>query len=298
MYNSVPTATPVDVASVPGVLSSARDTEVRQQRTIRRQQDVRRLHIAMNDPRTVRVAKGARDLLRDRQRLVHRQLPLPLQALSQRRSTCDRRDEIRRAHEFAGGIHVRDVRMLEPRGQPNLATESLTHLGVDELRAQHLDRHLAIEAAIDGAIDDRVRAVSQLSDDRIAVFDVTRQRKKHDGRGLSCLYATTTTRSPPRASRAQISAEFAVSDFEAKRTSIAHARTAPTANERHGARNFPAPRHPPHTRQNRWSELSDHARAHHAHHTRRPTSVICAASRMPWLRRHPTSPASPGTSCA
>jgi hypothetical protein len=59
--------------------------------------------------------------------------------------------------------------MEEPRQHPGLGAEAASRVGAREhIVPDHLDRHLAVETRVLGAIDDPHAAGSELRDDAIA----------------------------------------------------------------------------------------------------------------------------------
>ena len=89
------------------------------------QQDVLRLDVAVDDAVVVRVVERAGDLARDAQRVGHRQLPLAVEPVAQGLALDERHREPELAVGLARVEHGEDVRMLQPRGEPDLALEAL-----------------------------------------------------------------------------------------------------------------------------------------------------------------------------
>ena len=135
MYDGVPTTRPasVRVTSWPPACPSAcpaperpRDPEVRDQRApVAGEQDVLRLHVAVDHSLIMRVLERLRRFADDAERLGERQPPLPRQPGAERLALDVGHGEPEPAGGLAGVEHREDVRMLQSRGKPDLALEAL-----------------------------------------------------------------------------------------------------------------------------------------------------------------------------
>ena len=118
---------------------------------------VRGLQVAMDDAVLVGLLERLRDLLRDGERFVEwdRAALQPVRevlALDEfHREEVDARGVVERGALEA--VDVGDVRVIERREQLGLALEARQALGVRRERGrQHLDRHVAVELRVGGAI--------------------------------------------------------------------------------------------------------------------------------------------------
>ena len=107
----------------------------------------------MHDPRLVRRLEPLGDLAADVRRLVDGQRP----AREPRREVLPG-DELHgdeaRAPDLVDAVDVREVRMVQRRQRLRLALEAPQQLvGVGQLLGQDLDRYLALEARVPGAVD-------------------------------------------------------------------------------------------------------------------------------------------------
>jgi hypothetical protein len=146
--------------------------EVDDHRVTFRQQDVVGLDIAMDDAAAVSVLQAVRHLACDREGLLHRQLFLAGQPLTQRLSLHVRHDIIEKAIGLSGVVDGEDVRMHERRGDLDFSVEAIGADGRRQLRPQHLDgdlpvvpqivaqKHLGEPATADLALD-RIAAVKR-----------------------------------------------------------------------------------------------------------------------------------------
>jgi hypothetical protein len=114
---------------------------------------VRRLQVAVDDPFLVRRLERFGDLPRDRQSLAHRQRAAP-QALGEVLALHELEDEERRALGLLDAVDGGDARVVERGEQLRLAPEAGEALRVaGHLGREHLDRHVARELRVGGAVD-------------------------------------------------------------------------------------------------------------------------------------------------
>ena len=107
----------------------------------------------MHDRLLVRGLEGRGDLLRDLERLGDGQ-PSPFQALGQVFSLYELEDEEGPPVRFFEAVDRGDVRMVQRGEQLRLASETGQPLGIGHhLDGQDLDRHLAAELRVGGAVD-------------------------------------------------------------------------------------------------------------------------------------------------
>jgi hypothetical protein len=99
----------------------------------RLEQDVLRLHVAVHDAVTMRVAQGVGHLAGDRQRVVNGELALPSEPVAQGFPLHQRHDVIEEAAGFTGVVEREDVGMPQPADDFDLAQESLAAEGSGDL---------------------------------------------------------------------------------------------------------------------------------------------------------------------
>ena len=92
-----------------------RNAEVGHQRVAVLPQDVFGLDVAVDYSQPMRVATRVGDFTRDQDRVVDRQLPLPLEARAQCLARDQRHHVVQQAVGLAAVEQQEDVRMLQPR---------------------------------------------------------------------------------------------------------------------------------------------------------------------------------------
>ena len=129
----------------------ARDAEVRDQRVALGEQDVLRLHVAMDQPLGVGIVERFPRLPHQAQCFGQGERALAGKPLAQRLTLHVRHDVERPGLALVGGAGVEqgeDVGVLEPRQDLDLAQEALASLAADDLGVQDLDRHEAVVLAV------------------------------------------------------------------------------------------------------------------------------------------------------
>ena len=118
------------------------------------EEDVRRLHVAVDEPASMRRVQGVGDLARDRDRARRLQRALaPEERLEVRALDEAHRDE-QAIVGLAGLVDRHHVRMVERRRDPRLAQEALAKARVLRVAlGEELERHAALEPRIEGAVD-------------------------------------------------------------------------------------------------------------------------------------------------
>ena len=89
------------------------------------QQDVLGLDVAVHHVVPVRGVEGVGDFERDAHRHIDRELRLPVEAVAEVLSLHDGHDEIEKPVGVSGVVEREDVRMIEPRRQPDLAQKAI-----------------------------------------------------------------------------------------------------------------------------------------------------------------------------
>ncbi len=121
----------------------------------------------MDDAAVVRGGEAARRLERDLDRPPHRERAAG-QPVAQRLAIQDLGDEIGGVVLRAGVEDGEDVRVIERRGGPRLLLEAADALGVGaQGGGEDLDRHVAPEARVPGAVDLPHPARAERADDLV-----------------------------------------------------------------------------------------------------------------------------------
>ncbi len=145
------------------------DPEVRDHRLALVEHDVLGLHISMDHVPFVRVVQRRGNLARDRDRLIDRELLLALHLLAQRFARDVRHHVKQKTIRVPGIVEGQDVRMIQPRGDLDLAQEAIRAEHQCQLGAKHLDRYLAVVLHIVRQIYGRHASAAELSHEAIAV---------------------------------------------------------------------------------------------------------------------------------
>jgi hypothetical protein len=133
--------------------AASREAEVEELRAGAREHHVARLEIAMHDARPVRAVEGVGDLDAETEHVVDRERPA-LNAIRERLALDQLHDEVEIVPLAPDVVDDADVRMVERGNEPRLALEARADLGrACQIARQDLDRDLAAEAAVAGAID-------------------------------------------------------------------------------------------------------------------------------------------------
>ena len=117
-------------------------------------EDVRGLDVAVDDAADVRGLEGLRGLCRHAGGLARGERSVAAEDRRQVLALDDLHDQVRPGFALAEVEHGHDVGVVERCGSACLVAESGEEVGVlAELRSQQLDRHVAIELRIAGAVD-------------------------------------------------------------------------------------------------------------------------------------------------
>ncbi len=129
--------------------------------------DVRRLEVAVDDALRVRGFERLGNLPRDRQRLVERDRTAR-DAIGERRSFDHLEHERRQMIGRLEAVDGRDVGMIERRQEIGFAREARQALGIaGEERRQNLERDVARQLAVAGAVDFAHPAGADQGDDLV-----------------------------------------------------------------------------------------------------------------------------------
>src|SRR6185503_4410208 len=135
------------------------------------QQDVLGLDVPMNDVVRVREVERIRDLGGQPHGIVHRQRPFATQPIAERLSLDERADEVAGLVGRSGVVERENVRMLEPREQPDLTPESLGAARVAQVGAKDLDGDVTVVAQVARKKDHRRATVAELLLDHVPVTE-------------------------------------------------------------------------------------------------------------------------------
>ena len=149
----------------------ARDAEVEHVHILAAEQDVLRLDVAVDDAVLVRKAHRLDDLLCNAHSLFHRELRLTIQSLPQR-LTVDKRHRVEgQVADHSRLDHVRDARVIEVRGEFDLAEEALLGDYARELWPKDFYRRVLTAARIRAQVDCRHPTVTELPLDTVVVAE-------------------------------------------------------------------------------------------------------------------------------
>ena len=146
------------------------NAEVRQHRLALVEQNILRLQVPMNYPMLVGMLQRTRHLLRDRQGFVYAELLLPLQFLAERLTSDEGNDVPEEAVALAGVDEGEDVRMIEFGGEVDLGEKPSPAQHGGQLRAEHLERDVAVVLEVVGQVDRGHAALAELVVEPVAVL--------------------------------------------------------------------------------------------------------------------------------
>ena len=136
------------------------------------EEDVLRLDVPVDDAVPVRVIKGARDVACDPHCVLDGQLLLAREPLPQRLPLDVRHDVEEEPRtgalpdvrpRLARVVQRKDVGVVQPGGDLDLAQEALHAERGTELRVQDLDRHFPMVSEVFGDVDGRHAAPAKLA---------------------------------------------------------------------------------------------------------------------------------------
>ncbi len=127
--------------------------EVGDERMVSADQHVVRLDIAVNDALLMGVGQRIYHVPQQADSLDHRQLPFTGELGAQRFAVDERHGVKEELAGLASGQNGYDVRVLQLRGELDLAAESLHAQGCRQVGRQHLDDHLTTERSLLGLVD-------------------------------------------------------------------------------------------------------------------------------------------------
>ena len=154
-----------------GLLHGQRDAEVGEHGLAFLDEDVLRLDVAVDEALAVRIVERTRHLLRDGDGFVEAKLVFAIQLVAQGFAADIGKDVVEESVGLARVDEGEDVRMIELRGDLDLGEKALAAEDGAEFGAEDLERHLAIELAVAGEVDDGHSAGAKLSLDDVAVIE-------------------------------------------------------------------------------------------------------------------------------
>ena len=143
------------------------DAEVGHDRRVARQQDVLGFDVAVDHTLCVRVGQGPRHVPDDGDRLGDGDGALAREPLAERASLHERHRVVRQPVGRAGREQRDDVRLLEARGELDLAREPLRGEPGGEVGVQDLHHHVALQRYVAGEEDAAHAAAAQLTRQRV-----------------------------------------------------------------------------------------------------------------------------------
>jgi hypothetical protein len=127
------------------------------------EQDVSRLHIPVDEALAVRVLQPFRDLAGYLERLVQRQLPLPVYPASQRLACHVGHDVVEQAIGLTGIVQRQDVGMGESGGDPDFLEETRGAHDRGEIASHDLDGDPPVVLDVGGQVHGGHTAAAQLA---------------------------------------------------------------------------------------------------------------------------------------
>ena len=132
------------------------------------EQDVVRLHVAMNDAAAVGVAESQGHVMHQLRERRRRERAARTKPLAERLPANVRHHEVRQPFGLSDAMDRHDVRMRQAGGGPGLAHESIADIcPLDERSRQHLDGDETVELNFAGEIDYAHAASADFAFDRI-----------------------------------------------------------------------------------------------------------------------------------
>jgi hypothetical protein len=123
----------------------------------------------------VRVFESVGRLARDAERVLQRQLLLAGEPVAELLALDERHREPELPACAARIVDRQDVRVLEPRGEPDLALKALGAEGVSEIGVKDLEGDRAVVADVVGEIYRGHAAAAELALDRVAGAECRRE---------------------------------------------------------------------------------------------------------------------------
>ena len=131
-------------------------------------EDVRGLHVAMDEPAYVGRVERRAHLRGDAERCPERKAPLGCQQRLQVDPVHAGHGDVEEVALLAGVVDRDDARVVERGGELRLAQEPLAEVGLAERGREQLEGGRPAEPDVLGAVDDARRALAERLDDAIA----------------------------------------------------------------------------------------------------------------------------------
>ena len=137
----------------------------------------------MHDAVLVRIGQCARDLAQHAHRVTHRQFAMAREPHAQRLALHERHREVRQPLGLARRVQRHDVRMLQPRGEQDLALEAFERHLRRGLGREDLDHDLAAEGGLFGHEHARHATAAEFALDGVAAAQGRLELVAQVGRG-------------------------------------------------------------------------------------------------------------------
>ena len=149
------------------IAQSFRDAEISNERVITRDENVRGLDVAMYHSLGVCIAQCISDFTQDSRRFVHGQLACAREPVAKVLAADERHGVVEEISACAGCKKGNNVRMLQPRGELDLAAKAVGVQSSGEVGRQNLDHNLAAEVGVCRHEDTRHSPTAKLAVDLI-----------------------------------------------------------------------------------------------------------------------------------
>ncbi len=149
------------------------------------EQDVLGLDVAVHHVLDVGMSEGIGHFEGDLDRVLHRQLPLPVDPVPQRLTLHKGHDVVEQPVGLPRIVHAEDVRMLETGGEPDLTLEPVGADARGQFGMQHLDGDIPIVLDILGQKNGCHSSPAKLARDGVAIGQTGPQAIEHLGHGCS-----------------------------------------------------------------------------------------------------------------
>jgi hypothetical protein len=135
------------------------------------EEDVLRLHVAVHETLRVRVAQGTREIATDAQRLLHGELPLAREPLTQRPAGHERLREVERAVGLAGIEQRDDALVVQRRRAAGFAREARPGGRFGEVLMEELHRDVVAALPVAHQPDRSRGTATERTLERVAATD-------------------------------------------------------------------------------------------------------------------------------
>ena len=159
----------------------ARDPEIGHDGSaVGEQEDVLRLHVAVDHVVPVRIVEGQRRLPADAESVLHWELTFAPQSVPQRLALDIGHGEPQATRGFARVVDREDVRVLEARGELDLVLETLRAERLRELGVEDLEGNEAVVLEIVGQVDRGHASAAEFPVEHVAVTKSIAQGRVND----------------------------------------------------------------------------------------------------------------------